>query len=208
MKHLFNVRAQTLSQWERVAAEQAGEGLRPLISSHQTARPLLPSMIDSFISRKRRPRRRRASDVRCSANFLDHPIEPFLHFVIGESKLDESVALNKFSTRQVAHYAFLVLSAVQFNRQTKIVATEVGDETGNWHLPAEFQSVEPPPPELLPKHVFGGGALFAQTPCNLDQSFGHPMEIGRRLPTSQPLTRRLRRHPLPQGEGWRWEVKR
>jgi hypothetical protein len=52
----------------------------------------------------------------------------------------------------------------------------------------------------LPKHILRQRALSPQTPRTPDWSFRHDRQSGRHGLRSQPLTRRLRRHPLPQGE--------
>lgn len=229
MKHLSRKGASTLSHWERVAAEQPGEGLQSLAGSidrplHSPASvpkvatphpppPAAPSPIGRRLARSleagmRRPRRMCTSNIHSSADFLDDPIEPLLDFVIGEPKLDEAVTFDDPTTRGVANDLITMLLAIEFDRQSEIIATEVRDEISDWALPTKFQSVEPPIAKLSPKHVFARRAVSPQTPCNPGQSVHHSAQFEHRNSRSQPLTRRLRRHPLPWGEGAHTKVKR
>ena len=214
--------AQTLSHWERVAAEQPGEGLqspaqfigqppRSLTSVLKTATPHPPppaapspkgrGLARSLEAGMRRPRRMCTRDIRGSADFFDDPVEPFLNFVVGEAKLDEPVTFNDLAAGGIACDLIAMLLAVEFNRQPETIATEVRDVISDWALSAEFQSIKLPVAELSPKHVFGRRALGPQTPCNPGQSVRHAAQFERRNSRPQPLTRRLRRHPLPLGEG-------
>jgi hypothetical protein len=189
MTHLLKEHARILSQRERVAAEQPGEGL------------LTWPVILSFVSRKRRPWGARASDVGSAANFFDDPVKPFLQFVIGETKLNETVALDRRAARGIALHLAEMMFAIEFDRQAKIVAAEIGDESSDRDLSTEFQSIELTTAKLLPKHVLGRSAVGPQTPRNFDSPFRHAPQSDHQRLRSQPLTRRLRRHPLPQGEG-------
>jgi len=220
MKHLFNVRAQTLSQRERVAAEQPGEGLPPSpfasakrfrakLCEIETPHPPPPAALSPFgrglasslISRIRRPRSTRPRDISRASNFFDNPVEPFLYFVIGEAKLDESMAFYKFAPRFIALDLIVMMFAVDLDRQAEVIATEIHDEAGDGHLPAKFHSVQPMRTKLLPENIFRRSALSAQTPRKCRRSLGHHSQFGWQPESSQPLTRRLRRHPLPPGEG-------
>jgi len=215
--------ATTLSQRERMAAEQPGEGLptrqvihasrvrasyRKIVTPHPPP-PAAPSPSGrgferSVEARVRRPWLARARNVGAPANFFNHPIESFLHFVIGETKLNEPVALDALATQGVALDLLKMMFAVELDCQAKIVAAEISDESRDRHLSAEFQAIEPTAAKLLPKHVFGGRALGPQTPRNLDWPFSHEPQSDHQRLRPQPLTRRLRRarRPSPRGSGW------
>jgi hypothetical protein len=223
MTHLLKECARTLSQRERVAAEQPGEGLRtpqvihasrvcacsPKIETPHPPPPAAPSpsgrgWARSFVARKRHPWCARASDIRCAANFFDHPIQPFLHLVIGKAKLDKPVTLDKHAARGVAFELVAMMFAVELDCHAKFVAAEIRDKSCDRHLSAEFQSVKPVAAKLLPKNVFGRSAFKPQTACDLDWPFTHDRQSGHRRLRSQPLTRpRIKSggRPLPLGEG-------
>lgn len=220
MMHLLKERVRTLSLRERVAAEQPGEGLLARQETHtRSARvyscrfvtphpppPAAPSptgrgLARLPVSRVRRPWCARASDVRCATDFLDDPIQPFLHLVVRETKLDKPVALDERTARGIAFELFQMMFAIELDGQPEFVATEVRDKSADRHLSTEFQSVEPAAAKLLPQHVLGRRAIGSQAVRDIRRSFDHHPKLGRQLARSQPLTRRLWRHPLPQGEG-------
>ncbi len=220
MKPLLQECARTLSQRERVAAEQPGEGLptpqvihasrvcacSPKIETPHPPPPAAPSpsgrgWARSFVARKRYPWCARASDVRGATNFLDHPIQPFLHLIVREAKLDKPVALDERAARGVAFKLFRMMLAVELDGEPESVTAKICDEASDRYLSSEFQPVEPAAAKLLPQHVLGSRAIGSQAARNICRSFGHHPQLGRQRARSQPLTRRLRRHPLPPGKG-------
>ncbi len=213
MSDLLKQRALTLSQRERVPPEAAGEGLptRPLIRASRlysqkivTPQPPSPSgrgLARSPVARKRRPWYARASNIGSATDFFDHPIQPFLHFVVDEAKLDETVALDGCGARGIVLDLSEMLLTIEFDGEAQIIATEIRDKPRKRCLPPKLQSVEPMVSKLPPKQVFGRGAVSPQTTRDCDQPFDHAPQSDRRWRTSQPLTRRLRRYPLPPGEG-------
>lgn len=188
--------APALSHWERVAAEQPGEGLRPLAFSRRVRG--WARLRESWMRRSRRPR---AGDVRRSANFLYHPIKPFLHFVIGESKLNKAVAFDSLGSRGVARNLIEVMFAIDLDCQTKIVTAEVSDESRDRHLSAELQSIQPAIAKLLPEHIFARRAVLPQTPRNPGQSVRHYAQfsgLGLNIATPHPPRPAA---PSPTGRG-------
>ena len=87
-------------------------------------------------------------------------------------------------------------------REAEFVAAEVWEKTGDGRLATKLQSFKTPTAQLTPKQVFGRRASGAQTPCNLAWLLCHGRKSVAQIQRSQPLTRRLRRHPLPLGEGF------
>jgi hypothetical protein len=134
-------------------------------------------------------RRLRSSDIGRPTYFLDNPIKPFLHFVVGEAKLVEAMPLDQVPACLISFNLIEMLFAVHFDRQSEIMTTKVSDKSGDRHLSAKFQSIEPAVAKLLPKNIFGRRAPGTQTSCNRDQSFSHPIQIARRNRRPQPLTR-------------------
>ncbi|QXX74417.1 hypothetical protein MHY1_01229 [Methylovirgula sp. HY1] len=222
-------RAHTLSHWERVAAQQPGEGLQSptgFIDRLMCARASIPKtetfspppaapssngrgFAPLFETRMRRSRRVRTRNISSTPNFFDHPIESLLDLVIGETKLNEAVTFNNLAPGSIAPDLITMLLAVEFDRQSKVMATEIRDEITNWTLPTKLQSIEPAVTKLSPQHVLSRRAVGPQTSCYPYQSVRHARQFDRRNLRSQPLTRRLRRHPLPLGEGGHHaEVKR
>jgi hypothetical protein len=55
---------------------------------------------------------------------------------------------------------------------------------------------------LRPQNFFGRGLAGAQFSCEFREAAGHRVEFPREASKLQPLTRRLRRRPLPKGEGY------
>jgi hypothetical protein len=174
-----------------------------------TRRPQEMGWARSFEAREWGSRRLRPSDIGRPTYFLDNPIKPFLHFVVGEAKLDEAMPLDQVPACLISFNPIEMMFAVHFDRQSEIMTTKVSDKSGDRHLSAKFQSIEPAVAKLLPKNIFGRRAPGTQTSCNRDQFFSHAFQFAHRDRRSQPLTRHLRWHPLPLGEGWaRSEVKR
>jgi hypothetical protein len=175
------MRGAPLSQRERVVAKRPGEG--------------------SIGAGKRRPRGSCPRYIRCSSYFLDDPIEPFFHFVVGEAKFEEPMSFDQRASRGILLDLFQMLLAIDLDRQTEVVAAEIGDEARNRRLPSEFQAIEPTPTKLLPKQILGRRALPAQASGNRGQAGRHAVSFAVDRRRSQPLTRPLRGHPLPLGEG-------
>ncbi len=179
----------TLSLRERVAAEQPGEGVRSR-----------PNLQQSFEARMRRPLWTCAGDVDRLSNLFDDPIEPFLHLVIREANFNIAVSFDQLSACCVPFKLIEMMLAVDFDRQPKIEATKIRDKSCDGYLPTEFQSIESAATELLPSQIFGRRALCAKASRDADQTFGHRRQFGYQSGRSQPVTRLLRSHPLPQGE--------
>ncbi len=151
-----------------------------------------------------------AGNIGCAPDLGHYPIEPFLHLFIGEAQLDITVTFNRRAPGFISLDLIEMMLAVELNGQAEVKTTEVRDESGDRNLPAKLQSAKFAVAQLLPKHVFGRRASRAQPPCNVDRAFSHGMQFEHRPLRSQPLTRLLRSHPLPLGEGLRpaCEVKR
>ncbi len=152
----------------------------------------------------------RTGNVDCALDFGHHPVEPFLHLIIGKPQFDKAMAFNRHTARFVSPGLIEMMLAIELDREAEIEATEIRDESGDRHLPTEFQSIELAVAQLLPKHVLGRGASCTQLSSDTDGAFDRRGQFDCQLRRSQPLTRLLRSHPLPQGEGLRsgWEVKR
>ncbi len=182
--------APTLSLRERVSPEATGEGLL------------------SLEARKRRPRRARSRDVRRTSNFLDHPIQSLFHFVVSETKFEKAMTFDNFTACAVAFQLPGVMLSIELDRQPVFVAAKIGDTATNRDLPSKFQSIKASAAKLLPEHILRRGDAGTQLACNLDDTACHAAKFDIQLEALQPLTRPLRGHPLPMGEGLRAEVKR
>lgn len=174
--------AYTLSHWERVAAEQPGEGLR-------------------HIAWVRRSRRFRPRNIRDTTNFFHHPVKPFFDFIVAEPKLQKAMTFDSGPSFRISCDLIKVLLAIDFDCKTQLETTEIGHESGNGYLPTKLESVAPSVTKLFPKQIFGRRASRSQTSRNSCQPVGHVTKCEDNFSRPQPLTRRLRRHPLPMGEG-------
>ena len=169
--------AATLSLWERV---------KPRYSLH---------------ARKRIARRPRTRDVRGAQDFPHDPVQPRLHLVVGEPQFEIAVPLDRVASFAVGDRPQRMMWAVDLDREAEGKAGEIGDESCNRNLTAEFQAREPRTAQNVPQRVFRRGGCAAQFSRDGRQAVGHEVEdrvLRRRL---QPLTRSLRDHPLRMGEG-------
>lgn len=215
----------SLSQRERVAPKRPGEGQQssslasPLALFH--AKRLCRSRFQPLTRRLRRhplPRGEGLArslvawkwvswvasprDVGCSSYFLDDPIESFLHFIIGETKLQESMRLDQRASCRIVLNLIKMMLAVDFDRKTEVIAAEVGDEACNWRLPSEFQTIKPAPAKLPPKQVLGRRALPTKMPGDVGPMVRHPIRFATDRQRTQSRTLpRLRGHAFPIGEG-------
>lgn len=215
----------SLSQRERVAAKRPGEGQQssslasPIALFH--AKRLCRARFQPLTRRLRRhplPRGEGLArsivawkgvswtagprDVGCSSYFLDDPIESFLHFIIGETKFQESMRLHQRASCRIVLNLIKMMLAVDFDRKTEIMAAEVGDEACNWRLPSEFQTIKPAPAKLPPKQVLGRRALPSKMPGDVGPKVRHPKRFATdRQRTQSCSLPRLRGHAFPIGEG-------
>ncbi len=190
----------TLSRRESVPPKAAGEGLR------STARfgGALPYSFDSRICGSRRPRLR---DIRGAPNFLHHPVKPFPDFIVAKPKFDETMTFDGSAARRIARDSIEMLFAINFDRQPEVMAAEICNKSSDWYLSMKLEPVAATTTKLLPKQIFGRRASCPQTSRNSGQPVSHALKCEDDFSRSQPLTRRLRRHPLPQGEGQRSGVR-
>ena len=215
----------SLSQRERVAAKRPGEGIqssslaspialfhakrlcrtRPQPLTRRLRRHPLPrgeGLARSLVARKWVSWLASSRDVGYSSYFLDDPIESFLHFIIGETKFQESMRLDQGASCRIVLDLIKMMLAVDFDRKTEVIAAEVGDEACNWRLPSEFQTIKPAPAKLPPKRVLGRRALPTKMPDDLGPMVRHPIRSATDRQRTQSRTlRRLRGHAFPIGEG-------
>ena len=214
----------SLSQRERVAAKRPGEGLR----HSSLASPLTLLHPKCLCRARRRPLTRRLRrhplprgeglarslvawkwvswaasprDVGCSSYFLDDPIESFLHFIIGETKFQESMRLDQRASCRIVLDLIKMMFAVDFDGEAEVVAAEIGDETRDWRLSSKFQTIKPAPAKLLPKQVLGRRAFVTQAPGDLDPMVRHAKTSTPDWQKSQSAACRIPGHPVPNGEG-------
>jgi hypothetical protein len=216
---ILNNPARPFSLWEKVprgAGRMRGydfSELTEIVTPHPPP-PAAPSpttgrgFVCSIDARKRWSRRARPRDIDRTANFFDHPVESLLHLVIGEAEFNEPMTFDGATARSIMFRLLDVMFAIKFNRQTKIVAAEVHDKARDRHLSAKFKPVQTAVAKLPPQHIFGRCAANTQVPRDLSETSAHIVKLERRGQRSQPLTRLLRSHPLPLGEGLFAQVNR
>jgi hypothetical protein len=182
-KRLYRTRPQPLTRRLRRHPLPRGEGL---------ARSVVAWKWVSWVASPR--------DVGCSSYFLNDPIESFLHLIIGETKFQESMRLDRRASCRIALNLIKMMLAVDFDRKTEVIAAEVGDSR-NWRLPSEFQTIKPTPAKLPPKQVLGRRGLRTQTAGDVDPMVRHPIRFATDRQRTQSCTPRLRGHAFPIGEG-------
>ncbi len=131
----------------------------------------LPASIEAWRRRSRLPRSR---NVRHAEDFLQHPVEPFLHLVIGEAEFEITVGLDRRASLRVGERLFGVMLPVEFDRQAEVVAAEIDDIAGDRRLPAKLQPVETRCAKFSPQECFGRGAFLAEASGDLNVFAGHP----------------------------------
>ena len=169
--------AATLSLWERIETRCS---------------------VDAWIRIARHPCSR---DISRAQDFPHDPVQPRLHLVVGEPQFEIAVPLDRVASFAVGDRPQRMMWAVDLDREAEGKAGEIGDESCNRNLTAEFQAREPRTAQNVPQRVFRRGGCAAQFSRDGRQAVGHEVEdrvLRRRL---QPLTRSLRDHPLPMGEG-------
>jgi hypothetical protein len=92
-----------------------------------------------------------------------------------------------------------VLSAIDFNDELSVEADEIEDVALEWHLPAEFDSVEAPVAQQEPQLPLGIGRVAPHRAGMTAQRCFHCL-MAWRLVAHGPLTPPLRGDPLPQRE--------
>ena len=150
---------------------------------------------------KRIARRSRSCDIGGAQDFPHDPVQPRLHFIVGESQFEITVPLDRLASFAVGDRLQRMMWAVDLDRETEGKTGEIGDESCNRNLTAEFQARQPRTAQDVPQRVFRRGGGAAQFSRDGRQAVGHEVEdrvLRRRL---QPLTRSLRDHPLRMGEG-------
>jgi hypothetical protein len=91
-----------------------------------------------------------------------------------------------------------VLATIDFDDDTFSEANEIGNKCLKWHLSPKFEERKSSVPKQPPHRRFSIGGLVAHFLCKIADALGG-RSMAWRL-RHEPLTRRLRRHPLPQGE--------
>lgn len=168
-----------------------GATLTPLLRSdlrpqgEGCARPAL------FDSRKGRPRRSSARDIRSAPNLLNHPIETLFHLVVGESQFQIAMRLDSPRSHGVCKRLLGVMLAVEFDRQAEAVATEIDDIAGDGRLPSEFQSVEPRAAQLAPEDLLWARAVAAQSARDEDVLASPSRRKAQNRLTGNPSPRRF-----------------
>jgi hypothetical protein len=206
MTPLKKKRAHTLSLWERVAVQRPGEGLR--------FRAVMRARGGSFSGRDCNPSPRHfaptlshrervsARNVGCAFYLHQNPVEAFRYILVVKAQFKETVPFDRPPALAIALFLFNVLFAIEFDGQADVEATEVDNEAGDRDLPAKFQSVDTAIAQLRPQNFLSRGLPSAQGSREFCEAVRHKVEFPRQASKLQPLTRRLRRHPLPSGEGY------
>jgi len=91
-----------------------------------------------------------------------------------------------------------MLTAIDLNDGAPFEANEVENERLKGSLTAKFEPGQASIAQQSPHGGLGVGRLPTHFPCEIADAFGCRSMV--RCLLHQPLTRRLRRHPLPQGE--------
>ena len=91
-----------------------------------------------------------------------------------------------------------VLTAIDLDDDALFKANEVKNKVLKGDLPAKFEELKPSVAKQSPHGCFSVGRLAAHLLCETADAFGGWPMVWR--VRHEPLTRRLWRHPLPQGE--------
>ncbi len=63
-----------------------------------------------------------------------------------------------------------MLTTVDLDNQPSLQANKVENVMIKWHLPLEFQTVQPPATNYLPKHIFRQSRVFTHVACEVANS--------------------------------------
>jgi hypothetical protein len=91
-----------------------------------------------------------------------------------------------------------VLTAIDFDDDPFFEANEIENKCLKGHLSPKFEERKSSVAEQPPHRRFSIGGLVAHFLCKIADALGCRSMVWRLR--HEPLTRRLRRHPLPQGE--------
>ncbi len=196
-------RVRPLSLGERVVAERPGEGCRPL---HKITRQRQSHAREGSRSIRIQTRQRLSHGI--APRDIQHPPYLFKHpgrapgnIGIGEADFLVSGGLDRGGPQSVGFGLVGVMDPVKLDRQPRRLATKIDDEPGDRRLPPELPAVNATAAQFLPQPHFGAGRGFPQVSgdCRFSLHHGPMVRADRRC--NQPLTRSLRDHPLPRGEG-------
>jgi len=123
---------------------------------------------NSLEARQGRSRRAGARNIRCAKDFLQHPVQSLLHFVIGEAQLQIAVTFDRGAAGGVGKRLIRMMPAVEFDRERKAEAAEIDDVAIDRNLAPKLQTAESTAAQLSPKRLFGGRAVAAQTTRDVD----------------------------------------
>ena len=98
-----------------------------------------------------------------SHDFFQHCLSFPEYLIIPEAQYTKTLGLHLAISILVVTDAFLMLSPIEFNGKLRLQACEVGDESGNRHLPPEPVARELSAPKMLPEVSLRICGLVAQT---------------------------------------------
>jgi hypothetical protein len=220
---------ESLSHGERVSPQATGEGVRRFRLGLRPSNPSAPNTLTRLLRSHSLPEGEglgvtpvhlgpveakdgrthliAAGRIEHAPDFLDDPIEPGAHVVIGEADLQVARGLDPFTPGGVKVRLLGVMDAIELDGEPGGFTGEIDDVAGDRDLPTEFPAVEPAIAELLPQQVLRGCPLGTQAARGCLDESRHSGVPGMRWreyadsSTPHTLTRLLRSHPLPQGEG-------
>ena len=91
------------------------------------------------------------NDFQRSHDLLQHCLSFLKNLVVPETEHLKSFSFDSNVAALVVTSAFLMLSPIEFNGKLRLQACEVGDESGNRHLPPEPVPRELSAPKIPPK---------------------------------------------------------
>ena len=106
-----------------------------------------------------------ACGIEGSANFLQHPVEPAAHLIVGEADFDVAGRFDFRSPHRVEFDLLHVVFPVELNSQPCRLAGKIGNAACDRHLSTELPAVEMAVAQLLPEQILRGSALSAKAAC-------------------------------------------
>jgi hypothetical protein len=95
---------------------------------------------------------------------LHHSIELLQDVVVPEKKNGKSSAVEKLGSSDILVGRLGMLTAVEFDDQAMLHATEVGDERRDWVLTSKLRASALPSTQPLPEQTLGVGLIATEFP--------------------------------------------
>ena len=102
--------------------------------------------------------------TRGSDDRLNNAIDIAQHVIIPEPQNEITVGFKISRALRIFGTPLGVLSTINLNYQTSGLTAEIHDVRFDWHLPPEFQPIEPAVAQLEPQRTLGVGLIAPQFP--------------------------------------------